>query len=231
MGAISLTASCEVTVPCGGDHHRVSLERGRLRFHAHRVVDLEDEVALAVLGGRAQGCAEILRVWRSARGGPGAGEGEVGADLPGALGRARLLTLARTRHRRWHHRDPLDSPPAGWDEATLVAEAATSAARVTASAADMTLTRVRVAIGPPRCSIRADAAEGLVRPAGGGELARFVLERERLVVDLTVPPTWADEVWGPGRERDGPRLVLAAAGDHLVVVDWQRGGIDIRPAV
>lgn len=216
-----VTTSCAVQVECRGASHTVRWRRGHLEFGAHAIQDFEDEVALAILGGEATGCAEVLQLWRrpAVKGLGGLHDIEPSGRLPGMLRRARLVTLARTKRRRWGERDPLDSPAIGWDEATLVEQEALAAARQTAAAAGVSVARLRMAVGPPRCTMTEADEPGAIRPRSG-LLARFD-------VDLSLPPSWLEEVWVPGLEADGPLFVVALGEGHRVVVDWARGGVDI----
>ncbi len=55
------------TIPCSGEQHRVSWQRGKFVLHDH---DLSAERAMLVLGGEPCACLRALRLWRDQFGMP-----------------------------------------------------------------------------------------------------------------------------------------------------------------
>jgi hypothetical protein len=55
-------APAEITVRCAGEDHRVLWEQGQLRARNHG--DVDDERALATLGGTAFECVELVGAWQ-----------------------------------------------------------------------------------------------------------------------------------------------------------------------
>lgn len=60
-------APVSATVPCEGEEHRVSWQRGKFVLHDH---DLSAERAMLVLGGEPCACLRALRLWRDQFGMP-----------------------------------------------------------------------------------------------------------------------------------------------------------------
>ena len=60
-------APVSATIPCEGEQHRVSWQRGKFVLHDH---DLSAERAMLVLGGEPCACLRALRLWRDQFGMP-----------------------------------------------------------------------------------------------------------------------------------------------------------------
>jgi hypothetical protein len=60
-------APVSATIPCEGEEHRVSWQRGKFVLHDH---DLSAERAMLVLGGEPCACLRALRLWRDQFGMP-----------------------------------------------------------------------------------------------------------------------------------------------------------------
>ena len=58
-------AAAEQSVPCGGEHHRLRWEQGRLLACDHG--DPDDELVLTALGGQELQCIELVRAWERHR--------------------------------------------------------------------------------------------------------------------------------------------------------------------
>ncbi len=58
-------AAAEQSIPCGGEHHRLRWEQGRLVACDHG--DPDDELVLAALGGQELHCIELVRAWERHR--------------------------------------------------------------------------------------------------------------------------------------------------------------------
>ena len=95
-------APAEHSVPCGGEHHRLRWEQGRLVACDHG--DPDDELVLTALGGQELQCIELVRAWERHRDDlralvigtrDGSDELRPGIRSPPAGGRVRAPALAR----------------------------------------------------------------------------------------------------------------------------------------
>jgi hypothetical protein len=96
-------APAEITVPCGGEDHRVRWEQGRVIACDHG--DVEDERTLATLGATPFACIELVAAWERRRHdlrvlvvGPRGGSDEIHVDPDDP--RAGGVRSARRRRRR-----------------------------------------------------------------------------------------------------------------------------------
>ncbi|HET7487734.1 MAG TPA: hypothetical protein VFJ85_07375 [Acidimicrobiales bacterium] len=97
-------------VICGGERHRVSWRRGKLKFEDH---DLSAERAMLAFGGETPECLQVLTLWRNVHSWAMSGEllqhmqSRLGPEVllaPGDLRRVSDLSLLLTWEREWRRR-------------------------------------------------------------------------------------------------------------------------------
>jgi hypothetical protein len=184
-------APTEIAVTCGDARHRVRWERGRLTVCDHG--DVDDERALAALGGAPLQCVELARAWERHRNdlralviGPRGGSDELRVDRDDPSSGS---ALARRRRRRG----------GGSASVTLVGTHSVGTAATS-----------RFGGGPD--AERDDVAELIALATLGGGFG------ERLVA--TVAAAWAQRLHEGGPELDEalPRLRAALYGRVLAAL-------------
>jgi hypothetical protein len=97
------------TVPCGGEVHRISWVRGKLKIEDH---DLAAERTMLAFGGEKPACLQALQLWRNLHSWAMSGQllqqmqsrlGPGGLLVPGDLQRVHELGLLLTWDRAWRH--------------------------------------------------------------------------------------------------------------------------------
>lgn len=97
------------TVPCGGEQHRISWVRGKLKIRDH---DLAAERTMLAFGGEKPACLQALQLWRNLHSWAMSGQllqhmqsrlGPGGLLAPGDLQRVHELGLLLTWDRAWRH--------------------------------------------------------------------------------------------------------------------------------
>jgi hypothetical protein len=177
------------TVPCEGEQHRVSWQRGKFVLHDH---DLSAERAMLVLGGEPCACLRALRLWRDQFGMPpelfSRMHTWMGADAvlaPEEMALPRSLGMTWSWARAWRRASYLDK------HGRLLQEQA----------------RER-AVGPFRHHVTTEKQRFGTRVISSAQV-RIVPDHERATVtgqmdrvavraEVTLHPWWLVEVWPLG---------------------------------
>lgn len=103
-------APATAVVPCSGEEHRITWQRGKLKLEDH---DLAAERTMLAFGGETPACLQALQLWRNLHTWAMSGQllaqmqsrlGPGGLLVPGDLQRVHQLGLLLTWDRAWRHR-------------------------------------------------------------------------------------------------------------------------------
>ena len=177
------------TVPCDGEQHRVSWQRGKFVLHDH---DLSAERAMLVLGGEPCACLRALRLWRDQFGMPpelfSRMHTWMGTDAvlaPTEMALPRELGMTWSWARAWRRASFLDK------HGRLLQEQAKERA--------LAPFRQHLTIEKQRFGGRViSGAQVRIVPEHDRSTVSGQMDRVAVRAEATLHPRWLVEVWPPG---------------------------------